>query len=454
MGSIFTSMVSTAGAMRALQTSLTVVQNNIVNASTVGYARQEVSLVANPFNPTSGSTSGGVSPGPPASTRNPFVESAVWKTQNRAGYSGGLATKMTELERVFPLADGTGISGEMDRFFGTVSQWSMSPNDPVARRQILDRAGALAQTFNQTAADLGDSSARAAAELTNTVRQVNRLTSDIMTINKQRRESLDAANDAGLDATIHAKLEELSQYVNFTALPQEDGSVSVFLAGQTPAVIGDRQWPISLTNSNGQFQVLDDEGVDITGRLKQGKLGAILEYRNEMLPAYMDRLNTLASGFADQVNGVLNNGIDVNGDVPVRNLFAYDATIGAAATIGLTGITGSELAAAAVGDPGGNTNALDLADLQNNAMFGGLTPSQFLAELTGDIGNRLNAERSNASLQGQLLMQAQSVREEVSGVDINMEATKLLQLQKGFQAAGQVMSVLNTLTETLINLIR
>ena len=60
MGSLFTSMVSTAGAMRALQSSLNVVQNNIVNASTVGYARQEATLVANPFNPHTSSTSGGV----------------------------------------------------------------------------------------------------------------------------------------------------------------------------------------------------------------------------------------------------------------------------------------------------------------------------------------------------------------------------------------------------------
>ena len=38
MGSLFTTMVSTAGAMRALQRSLSVVENNIVNASTAGYA--------------------------------------------------------------------------------------------------------------------------------------------------------------------------------------------------------------------------------------------------------------------------------------------------------------------------------------------------------------------------------------------------------------------------------
>ena len=144
----------------------------------------------------------------------------------------------------------------------------------------------------------------------------------------------------------------------------------------------------------------------------------------------------------------------MNGATPAKNLFTYNAGIGAAATLSITDITGAELAAAAPGDPGGNTNALDLADLQSAALFTGLTSAQYYAELTSDIGDRLNTEISNGGLQRQLLQQAQNVRAELSGVDINVEATKLLQLQKGFQAAGQVMAVLNSMTETLLGMLR
>lgn len=454
MGSLFTTMVSTAGAMRALQRSLSVVENNIVNASTVGYARQEASLVANPYNPNSNSTSGGVSFGPLTSTRDPFVEASVWKTQHRAGYSETLNLKLTEVERTFPITAGSGISGQLDRFFATVSQWAVSPNNSVSRQQVLDRAKALAQSFNQTALDLGDAAGRAGAELTSTVQQVNRLTTDITNLNRQRRENLATAGDAGLDASLHAKLEELSQYVDFTALPQEDGSVSVFIGGQTPAVVGDHAWPISINTVNGNYQITDAQNNDITARLTGGKLGALLDFRNNLLPAYRSQLDTLAQSFADKVNDTLNAGIDQNGFSPTRNLFTYDASIGAASTLAVTDITGSELAAAANGDPGGNTNALNLADLQNTGFLNGLTPAQYYADLTAKVGDRMNAEKSNASLQQQLLQQAQSVRSELSGVDINVEATKLLQLQKGFQAAGQVMSVLNSMTETLISMMR
>ena len=102
MGSIFTSMVSTASAMQALQRSLNVVENNIINASTPGYARQEATLVANPFEPNSSTTSGGISAGRVISTRDAFVEASVWKTQHRGGFSDRLSTKLNELERTFP----------------------------------------------------------------------------------------------------------------------------------------------------------------------------------------------------------------------------------------------------------------------------------------------------------------------------------------------------------------
>ena len=453
MGSLFTAMVSTAGAMKSLQRSLSVVQNNIVNASTVGYARQEGSLIANPFNPNSTSTSGGVTFGPIASSRDAFVEAAVWKTQHRSGNADSLSTKLSEIERTFPIAAGSGVSGEINKFFATISQWSVSPNDSVARRQVLNRAASLSQSFNKAAIDLGDAAGRAGTEIGSTVQKINRLTADIVSLNKQRRESQANSNDAGVDSTLHAKLEELAQFVDFTALPQEDGSVSVFIGGQTAAVIGDHHWPISVASSGGTYQIMDSDGGDITSRIAEGKLGALLTFRNTLLPDYQRRLNTLAQGFADNVNGTLNAGIDLNGATPAKNLFTYNAGIGAAATLSITNITGAELAAAAPGDPGGNTNALALADLQSAALFTGLTSAQYYANLTSDIGDRLNTEIANGRLQSQLLQQAQNVRAELSGVDINVEATKLLQLQKGFQAAGQVMAILNSMTETLLRML-
>ena len=207
-------------------------------------------------------------------------------------------------------------------------------------------------------------------------------------------------------------------------------------------------------NASGANRILDSTGVDITDRLDGGRIAGLIEFQNTLVPDYRTRLNTLAKGIADGVNGVLAAGIDQNGNPPAQNLFAYNTTVGEATTIAVTSITTAQLAAAAPGDPGGNTNALNLADLQRSPIVGGLTPAQFYAEITAAVGDRLNAVKSDVDLQQNLLLQAQNLRAELSGVDISVEATKLLQLQKGFQAAGQVMSVLNSLNETVLGMLR
>jgi flagellar hook-associated protein 1 len=452
MGSLFTAMGNTAEAMRVMQRAVGVVQNNIVNASTAGYARQDQRLIANPFNPGS-AMSGGVSAGPMDSTRNAFTESAVWKLQHRSGYAGELRSQLTQVERSLPVGSNAGISAAVDSFFSAVSQWSVAPNSTVARAQVLDRARKTAQAFNQTAFELGDAAGKASADITSTVDKINQLAGEIQSLNQQRRLNFRSADDAGLDAQLHARLEEFSKYAEFTALHQEDGTVSLYLSGRTPLVIGERMWPVSLAASGGQLQVLDGTGTDITAQLAGGRIGGLLELANTLLPQWQADLNSLATNFADGVNNILAGGIDTNGNPPAQGLFAYNPSPGAAFTIAVTSLTASELAGAAAGDPGGNTNALALAQLAYQTS-GGLTLAQQYGRLASAVGDRLATAKSNESLQKQLLQQANALRAEVSGVDINTEAAKLLELQRGFQAVGQVMSVLNSLTETVLSIMR
>jgi flagellar hook-associated protein 1 FlgK len=447
-------MVATAGAMNALQRAVSVVENNIVNASTVGYARQDMNLVANPFNPNTSATSGGVTTGPMESGRNGFLESSVWRAQHKASYSSSLSGKLTELERAFPLASGSGLSSQIDRFFGAISQWSVAPNSAVARELVLDRASAVTQAFHQTAGDLSEAARQGGAELNSAVRHVNALTSQVAKLNQQRRESRGGANDAGLDAHLHATLEELSQYISFTALPQEDGAVTILGAGGTTLVIGNNQYSISVAATATGYQILDPEDLDITASMDQGKLGALLEYRNTLVPGYEAEVNAMAESFAFYINGTLASGIDQSGNAPSKIMFNVNPGLGAATTIQLTDITAAELTGALPGDPGGNGNVLNFLALKNQPVMGGLTFSQYFADTTAKLGDRLNAEKADSKVQSQLLLQAQSLRSQTSGVDINVEATKLLQLQKSFQAAGQVMSVLNSMTETLLGMLR
>jgi flagellar hook-associated protein 1 FlgK len=454
MGSISTAMVSTAEAMRVIQRQVTVVQNNIVNASTPNYARLDQATLANRFNPDSESTSGGISAAPLISGRDRFLETAVWERQTAAGYSDQSLTSLRAIESAIPVTADSGIPAALDNFYSSAAQLALAPNSELARQGVLDRAQAAARAFNQAANEFGTLTARAGTELTNTVRQVNTVAAEIAAINAERKSNFRNVTDAGLDARLHTALEKLSGLVDHNSLTQEDGSVVVFVSGQAPLVVGEQAYPLTTAFDNVEYRLVDGRGEDVTRTVTTGKLGALLEVRNSTLPGYSAQLDTLARGFADQVNGILAGGLAQNGLPPTQNLFTYDATAGAAATLAVTGITGAELAAAGAGEPGGNANANALAQLSNRPAIGGLTLAQYYGAMASTLGTRLDSVRGRNSSDQQLLLQARTLRQEATGVSVDQEAAKLLEYQRGFQAVGQVMGVLNELSQTLLNMLQ
>jgi flagellar hook-associated protein 1 FlgK len=347
-----------------------------------------------------------------------------------------------------------GIPGALSKFFNSAAQLALSPNSDLARQAVLDRARTAALSFNEAATEFGTLTARAGTELGYAVRDINAVAKEIAAINGQRKGDFRNVTDAGLDSRLHEALEKLSTLVDHNTLTQEDGSVVVFASGQVPLVAGDQAYPLSTSFSNGQYQIVDGRGESVTGTVATGKLGALLEMRNQTMPAYSAQLDTLARGFADQVNGILAGGLAANGLPPVQNLYTYDAVTGAAATLAVTGMTTGGLAAAGAGEPGGNANANRLAQLSNKPAINGLTLSGYYGAMATGLGTQVESVRGRNSSDQQLLLQARTLRQQVSGVSVDQEAAKLLEYQRGFQAVGQVMGILNEMTDTLFTMLR
>jgi flagellar hook-associated protein 1 FlgK len=196
----------------------------------------------------------------------------------------------------------------------------------------------------------------------------------------------------------------------------------------------------------------------VTAEITGGSLGGMLTDNNTTLPGYTAQLNTLAQTFADQVNGQLAQGLDQSGASPTTNLFSYDQSSysqsgDAASTLAVSSITPDQIASASAGAPGGNGNAIAVAALATTPAVNGLTFTQAFANLTAQVGSDVAGAQQNQTEGQDLLTQAQQQRQQVSGVDLNAEAAKLLQVQQSYQAVGQLVSVLNSLTQTLMNIL-
>ncbi len=452
MGNLFTSLVNSTGALQVFGRSFNVLQNNITNANTPGYVKQDQVLLSLPFDLERG-MAGGVLAGPMVNARSSFLEQSVRSQNELLGAAEQHANNLGVVEGQFDLTSSFGVSSALNGFFNGFSQLAVNPNDTVSRQGVIDLAGQAASAFRQAALGLQDVSTNINRQTQDTVAGINRLTAQIAGINRVYRANAGASADAGLDAQLNAALEELFGLANYTLVRTADGGANVYLGGQTILVMGDRQYAVAADLSTPQAVIRDAAGTDVTGQVTGGRLGALVEEKNTTIPGYLNDLNAVAVAFADNVNATLAQGVDRNGSPPPYGLFSYNPNA-PAATLGVNPLVPDQIAAALATAPGGNGNAIAMAQLGNAAVAGGFTLQQAFGALGAKVGRDVANARNEQSQYTDTLAQARQFRQQTTGVSLDEEAAKLLQFQQAYQAVGKLITVINDLTDSVMNIIR
>jgi flagellar hook-associated protein 1 FlgK len=107
-----------------------------------------------------------------------------------------------------------------------------------------------------------------------------------------------------------------------------------------------------------------------------------------------------------------------------------------------------------VGGTADTRNIQALAALQTKNIFNGgsATYQSAFAQTVSAVGNKTREVQINASAGEALLKQVQSAASNVSGVNLDEEATNLLKYQQAYQAAGKVMQIATTIFDTLLSI--
>jgi len=472
-----TSSISTAGnALNVLQQALSVIQNNIDNASTPGYATQQLNLEAMPLDIAGGMT-GGVMAGGLDDSRDQYAEEAVQGQTQALGFYTAQAQNTGTIQSFFDVTGTSGVSASLSALFQSFSAWSTTPDDPTAQQNVLAAANTVAQSFQGLSNSLTQTAQQMDTQVGSTVQQINTIATQIQQYNVQRLQS--PTPDPGAEAQLYSALDNLSQLTNFSTVTQSNGTVTVLLAGGTPLVDGtqqdvlssnvsvDTQPPPVYAQSLPTDHVLDSQGNDVTSEITGGQLGGLLDTRNRVVGGILGdsqqqgTLNQLAQGLADTVNNILESGTvsTAAGAANGTALFTYNSAnpATAASTLALnTAITPDQLAPVdASGNANGNANAL--AALENptgtQGTIGGSSYIQYFGQIAGGAGQENSTATANEQAQQQVAAQATTLRGQVSGVSLDTEASAVLQFQQAYQATAQVLTVLDNLGSDLMNLI-
>jgi flagellar hook-associated protein 1 FlgK len=166
--------------------------------------------------------------------------------------------------------------------------------------------------------------------------------------------------------------------------------------------------------------------------------------------------NLLTSGNISDAN--LTTGAPAVAGIPLFTYNSGDPTSVASTLTVNPAITASQLAAIQPGPPEvENGIALQLANLstpQNPAgEINNMSFSQFYGNIAATVGAAVSTAQSNQATDQQLVTQTQNLRQQVSGVDLNAEAIKMLQFQQSYGAAAKMVTILDSLSQTVVNMI-
>ncbi|MEI9977210.1 MAG: flagellar hook-associated protein FlgK [Ignavibacteriota bacterium] len=386
------------------------------------------------------------------------------------------------VEGTFDVTGQTGIPAALSQFYQAASTWSTNTSDSTNQQAVLNAAQGVARAFQAQSAELSQATQGADSQMSGLVDQVNSLAGQIQKDNVQIAQH--GSGDASLQANIYNTLQQLSQIVPISTFTQTDGTMTVLLGGQTPLVIGQTQYqigdkvsvPAGAPNPGGPptAQILDSNGKDITSQITAGQLGGLLQARNGVLAqmtgdsSQPGSLNQLAQAFADRVNSLLTSGNISDADpvagtpaVPGVPLFTYAAgnptTIAQTLTVN-PAITGNQLAAIDPGPPEvANGVALSLAGLSASGnpadQIDGMNYAAFYGQIAGTLGSAISSAQGNQTTAQSMVTQAENVRQQSSGVDLNQEAVTLMQFQRAYEAAAKMVNVLDQLSQEVVNMI-
>ncbi len=97
-----------------------------------------------------------------------------------------------------------------------------------------------------------------------------------------------------------------------------------------------------------------------------------------------------------------------------------------------------------------NGNALSLLSLRDAGLVDGHTANDAWAQAMADVGVRVQSGRTASTISSAVADRAEQLRSSQSGVNLDEEAARLIEYQQGYQAAAKVLSVAQSIFDTLL----
>jgi flagellar hook-associated protein 1 FlgK len=286
--------------------------------------------------------------------------------------------------------------------------------------------------------------------------QVNALTSSIAKLNLEIQSSSPDADAGTLEDQRQQDISQLSQLIGVNQVTTENNGLSITTTSGQLLVSEGTSVPLTTGTVNGVTDFFVGT-TDVTSQLATGggSLGGYLTARDSDIPSVLGSLDQLAYSVSTQVNQLNNAGTDLAGDNSnAGNIFSEPTAVaGSAAAMSVVMTDPNHIAAAGSGDgTGDNTNATAMAALANKTIVDGQTPINYYSNLVTTLGSKVSSVETENTAETASVTQLQTQNSALSSVNLDDEASAMTTLERSYQAASQVFTMLNTIMASALNL--
>jgi len=411
------------------------------------------------------------------------VLSATSASATQSALSGGLTTLQGT---VGDPGSNTSPADQLSNFIDALQSFETTPSDQALASGVVTAAGNLVTTLNTAASTVQQVREQADAGMASSVATINNLLSQFQSVNSQIVQGTATGGDVtDLEDTRDTILTQLSQQVGIstTSGPNNsmsiytDSGVTLFQSGIASSVTFQ---PTSTYTAGTTGNAVYIDGVAVTGSsavmpIQSGTLAGLATLRDSTTVTYQNQLDQIANGLISATAETFNSG---GGTITAPGLFTYTGATGMpTSATGLAGLI--EVNPAVDPNQGGNPDLVRdgintnfntgndasystqlqnlLTSLQANQTFsasGGIESSGSLSSYTQASVGWLEAQQQNvsneSSYQSTLLTSTTSALSNATGVNLDNEMSKMLDLEQSYSSSAQLMTAINSMFTSLI----
>lgn len=445
-------------ALRAQQMAMNVTGNNIANAGTESYHRQEAVFVPSSTIRSTGTILSGGNPqigtGVLIQTvrrvQNTYIENQIRLQNQELGMWDYRNESLKQIEAVLGEPGNLGLSATLDKFWNSWEELASTPDSLTAKISVVQAGTSVCDRIKSLFNNFRQLQARVDTALVDNASEINRLAHEIADINKEitaGSDSVTQPNDM-LDRRDQL-IGQLSKLVPIQVSGSGGLSFMVSVSGKN-LIQGGHVTEVALGDSPTGWTSLvwTDDGTDFVAN--GGEVKAQIIIRDDVLGGHITELNSIAQTIISRVNELHTTGTLPDGTA-CGNFFTPG---GDASNISIEASLVNSPAGVGVGTSGtagDNSLALAMSAVRDETLINGQTIGGAYAGLVATIGTQAREAITQTEVHNLSVQQLETQRDSVSGVSMDEEMVNMVKFQQAYNAAARIMSVLDSMLDTLIN---